>query len=265
MGRRAIGEVNIEGAAALVTGGGAGIGRATAVALAAAGASVVVADIDEVAGAGTVRAIAGAGGRAEFIRTDVTRQDDIDAMVRRAAERFGGLHIVHNNAGINAGWPRFPAASAERWQRTLAINLWAVIAVTQAAVPAMQAAGGGAIVNMASLAGLVAYAADPIYAATKHGVVGFTRALSFLKEEANIRVNCIAPAFVDTELPRRRLGDMPGDERARWEATLARTPMIAASDVADAVLALVRDDARAGGVLALVHGREPRFVDPAPV
>src|SRR4030067_798578 len=76
--------------------------------------------------------------------------------------------------------------------------------------------GGGVIVNTASLAGLIAYDQDPIYAATKHGVVGLTRALAFLKEEANIRVNCVCPSFVDTPLPRRRLGSMSGEERARW-------------------------------------------------
>ncbi len=260
MGGGALGEVNIDGAVAIVTGGGAGIGRATALALASAGAAVVVADIDAAAAGETQRAIERAGGRASCIRTDVTRQEDIDAMVAAAVERYGGLQILHNNAGINAGWPRFPEASAERWQRTLAINLWAVIAGTQAAIPAMRAAGGGTIVNMASLAGLVRYETDPIYAATKHGVVGFTRALAFLKDEANVRVNCVAPAFVDTELPRRRLGDMPDDERGRWQAALDRTPMISPAEVAGAVLALVRDDTRAGEVLALIHGRPPQFV-----
>lgn len=252
--------MNIEGAVAIVTGGGAGIGRATALALAAEGASVVVADIDVAAGEDTARAIEQAGGRASFVRTDVTQQDDINAMVGSAVERYGGIHILHNNAGINAGWPRFPAAAPERWQRTLAINLWAVIAATQAAIEPMRESGGGAIVNMASLAGLVRYETDPIYAATKHGVVGFTRGLAFLKEEANVRVNCVAPAFVDTELPRRRLAEMPEGERARWASALERTPMISASEVASAVLGLVRDDTRAGEVLALIHGREPQFV-----
>src|SRR4030067_633194 len=90
----------------------------------------------------------------------------------------------------------------------------------------MRRRGGGVIVNTASLAGLIAYQEDPIYAATKHGVVGLTRALAFLKDEANIRVNCVCPGFVDTPLPRRRLESMSGAERARWESGLARSPVV---------------------------------------
>ncbi len=255
--------MNPEGKVAIVTGGGSGIGRATAAALGEAGAAVVVADIDDGGGRETVRLVEAAGGRAAFVRTDVTRREDIEAMIAHAEATFGRLDILHNNAGINAGWPRFPEAPFERWDMTVAINLWAVIAGTQAAVPAMRRAGGGAIVNMASLAGLVAYEADPIYAATKHGVVGFTRAMAFLREEANIRVNCICPGFVDTPLPRRRLGQMPPEERARWEATFARIPMIAPEEVADAVLECVRDDSLVGAVMTVMHGR-PRQLVPVP-
>jgi NAD(P)-dependent dehydrogenase (short-subunit alcohol dehydrogenase family) len=254
---------DLEGKVALVTGGGSGIGRATAIALAAAGAAVVVADVDEDGGRETVRLLEEAAGRAAFVRTDVTRWEDVERMVAFTEETFGGLDILHNNAGINAGWPRFPEAPRERWDRTVAVNLWAVIAGTDAAVPAMRRRGGGAIVNTASLAGLIAYDQDPIYAATKHGVVGLTRALAFLKDEANIRVNCVCPSFVDTPLPRRRLESMTGEERARWEAVLARIPMIPASEVADAVLDIVRDDTLAGQVMALQYGQPRRLVPAA--
>lgn len=260
MGRGTRSEVNPEGKVAIVTGGGSGIGRATAAALAEAGAAVVVADIDDDGGQETMRIVEEARGRAAFVRTDVTRWEDIEAMVAYAEETFGRLDILHNNAGINAGWPRFPEAPRERWDKTVAVNLWAVIAGTQAAVPALRRAGGGVIVNMASLAGIVAYDADPIYAATKHGVVGLTRALAFLHEEANIRVNCICPGFVDTPLPRRRLAMMPPAERERWEINLARIPMISPAEVAQAVLEFVRDDALAGAVMAVMHGRPRQFV-----
>ena len=173
--------MEIEGKVALVTGGASGIGRATAIALADAGAAVVIADVDE-GGGDTQRKIEDAGGRAAFLRTDVTRQGDIERMIAFAEETFGALHILHNNAGVNTGWPRFPAADHSAWNRTLAINLWAVISGTEAAVPLMKRSGGGAIVNSASLAGLIAFETDPIYAATKHGVVGLTRALAFLKD-----------------------------------------------------------------------------------
>jgi NAD(P)-dependent dehydrogenase (short-subunit alcohol dehydrogenase family) len=253
---------DLEGKAALVTGGGSGIGRATAIALAEAGAAVASAAIAEDGGRETVRLLEEAGGRAAFVHTDVTRWEDVERMVAFTEEAFGGVDILHNNAGINAGWPRFPEAPRERWDRTIAVNLWAVIAGTDAAVPAMRRRGGGVIVNTASLAGLVTYDTDPIYAATKHGVVGLTRALAFLKDEANIRVNCVCPSFVDTPLPRRRLESMTGEERTRWEGILAQIPMIPPSEVADAVLDFVRDGSLAGEAMAVLYG-QPRRLIPA--
>jgi NAD(P)-dependent dehydrogenase (short-subunit alcohol dehydrogenase family) len=254
--------MEIESKVALVTGAGSGIGRATAVALASAGASVIIADKDEIGGCGTLCAIHEAGGTASFIKIDVTRQEDIDRMVAYADETFGALHILHNNAGINVGWPRFPFADRAEWTRVLTINLWAVISGTEAAVPLIRRSGGGAIVNSASLAGLIAFETDPIYAATKHGVVGLTRALAFLKDEANIRVNCICPSFVDTPLPRRRLEAMSSEERVGWEAALNRVPMFAASDVADVVIDIVRDESMAGQAVAMLYGQAPHAVPP---
>lgn len=254
--------MEIAGKVALVTGGASGIGRATALALAEAGAAVVVADIDEAGGCETVGAIREGGAEATFIRTDVTEQADVDRMIAFAGETFGALHILHNNAGVNTGWPRFPFAGRAERDRTLAINLWAVISGTEAAVPLIRDGGGGAIVNSASLAGLIAFETDPIYAATKHGVVGLTRALRFLKEEANIRVNCICPSFVDTALPRRRLQAMSPAERADWEAVLSRMPMIEPSAVAQLVLDIVRDDSMAGEAIAMTYGQPARAVPP---
>src|SRR5574341_1886531 len=112
--------MEIEGKVALVTGAGSGIGRATALALASAGASVIVADIDKTAGCETARTIQDAAGTAAFIEIDVTRQEDTERMVAYADEAFGALHILHNNAGVNSGWPRFPAADHAEWNRTLA-------------------------------------------------------------------------------------------------------------------------------------------------
>ena len=144
------------GKVAIVTGAGSGIGRATAVALAAAGASVVVADMNEDGGRETVSQIEGAGGKASFNRVDVRDRAALDAMVDFAEKTYGGLDIIHNNAGVGTPRPIFPAARIEDWERTLFIDLWAVIAGTQAAVPAMQRRGGGVVVNTASIAGLMA-------------------------------------------------------------------------------------------------------------
>lgn len=254
--------MEIAGKVALITGGASGIGQATAVALAGAGASVVIADLDETHGRGTKEAIRATGGKAEFVQTDVTLEQDIRRMIAFADEQFGSLHILHNNAGINAGWPRYPGGNYVAWNRTLAINLWAVICGTEAAVPLIKRSGGGAIVNSASMAGLVGFEADPIYSATKHGVVGLTRSLAYLKGEANIRVNCICPTFVDTALPRRRLAAMSAEERARWEAALARMPMIEPAQVANVILDLVRDDDLTGQAIALMYGQSPRAIPP---
>lgn len=254
--------MEIEGRVALVTGAASGIGRATAIALANAGASVVIADIDESGGCETQRSIRSGRGNAAFVHADVTRQDDIERMIAFSDETFGALHILHNNAGVNTGWPRFPHADHGEWNRTLAINLWAVISGTEAAAPLIRRSGGGAIVNSASLAGLIAFDTDPIYAATKHGVVGLTRALAFLKEEANIRVNCICPAFVDTALPRRRLAAMSPEERANWEAALSRVPMIEPASVAELVVDIIRDDSMAGEAVAMMYGQPPNRVPP---
>jgi NAD(P)-dependent dehydrogenase (short-subunit alcohol dehydrogenase family) len=155
---------DLEGKAALVTGGGAGIGRATALALAAAGAAVVAADIDETAARETVRLIEEAGGRGAALGVDVTNPSDIDRMVAFTDETFRRLDVFHNNAGINTGWPRFPDVSRERWAKTVDVNLTAVIAGIQTVTPIMRRSGGGAIVNSASMAGLIAFDAEPIYA-----------------------------------------------------------------------------------------------------
>ena len=121
------------------------------------------------------------------------------------------------------------------------------------------------IINSASMAGLMTYGTDPIYGATKSGVVAFTRALAYLKDEDNIRVNCVCPSFVDTELPRRRLGDMPPEERDRWRAALDSMPMLKPESVAEAILGLVRDDSLSGRVMAIEYGKEPRLVPEPPL
>ena len=252
-----------EGKVAIVTGGSSGIGRATAIALAAAGASVVVADVNAEGGGETVSLIEQAGGRAAFVKCDVTSRDDLEGMVAFAEQTYGGLDILHNNAGIGTPPPRFPDAPPERWEQTLAVDLWSVIAGTQAAVPAMRRHGGGVIISTASMAGIIQYQPDPIYAAAKHAVVGLTRALVFLKDEANIRVNCICPGVVDTPLLTSGLEDLRPERRAQREAIMGRMPLIQPGEVAAAVLALVRDDSLTGEAMGIMYGRPPRLIPPA--
>ena len=255
--------MDTEGKVALVTGGSSGIGRATAIALAQAGTSVVIADIDDNGGRQTVALIEQAGGKAAFVHTDVTRREELEQMVAFAEESFGGLDILHNNAGITTGHPRFPDAPAERWELTFAVNLWAIIAGTQAAVPAMRRRGGGVIVNTASLAGVISYQPDPIYAATKHGVVGLTRALVFLKDEANIWVNCVCPGVVDTPLLIKGIQELTPEERGQRDAIVAQMPLIPASVVAEAVLEFIRNDSLAGEAMGIMYGQPHRLIPPS--
>lgn len=253
--------MDINGKVALVTGGGSGIGRATALRLAREGAAVVVADVDDEGGRETVRQIEEAGGRARYVRADVSNQADVRAMVAFAEETFGGLDILHNNAGVITRRPRFPDAETESWSRTLDVNLRGVILGTQEGIRAMRKRGGGAIVNTASMAGLAGWPGDPIYTASKGGVVLFTAALALLKEEANIRVNCVCPGVVDTPLLRKASEDF--EEQRRVAEALERLPVLSPDDIADAVVELIRDDTLAGRAMRILNGR-PRELSPYP-
>jgi NAD(P)-dependent dehydrogenase (short-subunit alcohol dehydrogenase family) len=246
---------------AIVTGGGSGIGRATAKALAEAGAFIVVADVNQQGGAETLSEIEKAGGECAFVDVDVRDSVALEKMVTFAEETFGGLDILYNNAGVGTPRPRFPDAKREDWDRTLMIDLWAVIAGTQAAVPALRRRGGGVIVNTASVAGLIAYAPDPIYAAAKHGVVGFTRSLQYLKDEANIRVNCICPGVVDTPMVRYDDRNLTPEEKAQRDTLLSTMPLMAPETIAEAVLKLIEDESLNGVAMAVTYGRPPRLVD----
>lgn len=252
-----------DGKAALVTGGSSGIGRATALALAKAGASVVVADVDSGGGGETVSLIEQAGGRAAFVEVDVTNREDLERMVAFAEETYGGLDILHNNAGVITNPPRFPDTPPASWELAFAVNLWAVIAGVQAAVPAMRHRGGGAIVNTASMAGIIQYRPDPIYAATKHGVVGLTRALASLTDTANIRVNCVCPGVVDTPMLTRDIEELTPEERAERDSIVGAMPLIPASEVAEAVLELIRDDSLAGEAMGIMSGQPHKLIPPA--
>lgn len=249
--------MEVTGKVAIVTGGGSGIGRASAIALARAGAQLLVVDVDDAGGQETVTRIREEGGDAAFHHADVSAPPDVLAMVATAESRFGGLDILHNNAGL-LGLGGFAEQPVERLLRMIEVNFTGVVLGTHAAIPAMRRRGGGAIVQTASIAGVIAYPGSPIYAATKAGVVSFTRALGTLKQEANINVNCLCPEVVDT--PPIRLG------RERNRAAGVSTPHMAlpaipVEVVGDAVVALVRDDGLAGRALKISPGRPHELLD----
>jgi NAD(P)-dependent dehydrogenase (short-subunit alcohol dehydrogenase family) len=231
--------MELDGKVAVITGAGSGIGRATAVAAAGAGAVVVVADIDEAGGSETVGLVHDAGGRAAFVRTDVTEPRSIEAALARAEADHGGIDFLHNNAGLVSGEPVWPDITPETLLRVMSVNLGGVVVGTRLAIPVLRRRGGGVIVNTASLAALFPLTPDPIYSATKAGVAMFTRACAPLAEEG-IRVNAVLPALIDTPLLGKS-GD--GDRWADWAYTAQETlGLLPPEVVAEAVLDLVRDD-----------------------
>ncbi len=238
--------MDIRGKVAVVTGAGSGIGRATAVRLAREGASIIVADLDNTGGRETAGRIAAAGGAATAVHADVTRETDARRMLATAEERYGGLDILCNNAGITTGTLDFTQATSDQWQRVIDVNLRAVILGTHLALPLLRRRGGGAIVHTASLAAFVGFPPDPVYAATKAGVVLFTHSLGALAAEG-IRVNCVCPGVVNTPMLQRA----QGEERPAWLGTV---PMLEPEDIADGVVQLITDDALAGRALRIARG-----------
>jgi NAD(P)-dependent dehydrogenase (short-subunit alcohol dehydrogenase family) len=184
-----------EGKVALVTGGANGLGRATAARLAAAGASVVIADIEPGPGEEAAEAIG-----AEFIETDVSRPEASEAAVALATEKFGGLDLAFLNAGVATGCGLIEHFDLDTYRRAMGVNLDGVVFGLNAVVPAMRERGGGAVVATSSLAGLAPVPYDPIYAANKHAVAGFTRSLGPVLAPEGIHFNAICPGFADTRI-----------------------------------------------------------------
>jgi NAD(P)-dependent dehydrogenase (short-subunit alcohol dehydrogenase family) len=229
---------------ALVTGGGLGIGRSTARAFAREGAKVVVADKDDADGKETVRLIKETAGEAIFVKTDVARADDVEAMVEAAVEVYGRLDCAFNNAGIQGPvYVRTADFSEEDWDRVIGVNLKGVWLCLKYEISQMLVQGKGTIVNMSSAAGLVGGSiVGPAYVASKHGVVGLTRASALEYGKQSIRVNAVCPGLILTRMGQSLFTGDPEIEKtliAQHPVGRVGTP----SEVAEAVIWLCSDAA----------------------
>jgi len=213
----------LEGKVALVTGGGNGIGRETALVMAREGARVAVADFEASAAQETVGLINAAGGQAISLTGDVTKAADVKAMVDGAVAAYGRLDCAYNNAGIaghqvDASGKLTHEWSEKSFDRMIEVNLKGVWLSMKLEIPAMLANGGGAIVNTASIAGLVGLRGASAYVASKHAVIGLTKTAAMEYATDGIRVNAVCPGFITTRMT------APTREQ-RYDAIVGRTPL----------------------------------------
>ena len=231
-----------DGKVALVTGAGGGIGRATALAFAREGARVVVSDLAEAGGEETARLVTEAGGGALHAACDVTRPAEVEALVAAAVAAFGRLDCAHNNAGVEGAWARTADCDEENFDRTCAVNLKGVYLCLKAEIAHMLDAGGGAIVNTASVAGVEGAKNLPAYVASKHGVMGLTRTAALEYATRGIRVNAVCPGPIRTRMLEAIMEENPRMEPAMIDAVPMRR-LGAPEEIAEAVVWLCSDRA----------------------
>lgn len=238
---------------ALITGGASGIGRATATLFAEAGAAVSVMDVDAAGGESVVRAITGRGGRALFVAGDVTSEEDCRQAVDQTVRALGGLDILFNNAGIMRR-ATVLEIDAEDWDRVMAVNVRSIFLMSRHAIPVMEKAGGGVIINTASGWGLAGGRRAAAYCASKGAAVLLTKAMALDHGPINVRVNCICPGDTDTPMLKEEAKQL-GTSFDQVLAEGRRRPLgriVQPEEIAQAALYLASDAAAAVTGTALV-------------
>lgn len=236
--------MRLQGKVAIVTGGGMGMGRAAALRLAQEGAALVIADINEGAGEQAAAEIRATGGQVHFVRTDVAKASEVEAMVAAAERAYGGLDVIFNNAAIQLIGvdTRAHEVEEEIWDRIQSVNLKGVWLCMKYAIAAMLRRGGGSIINNASPTGLVGCAPyDTAYSSAKAGVYGLTRSAAAAYAKENIRINAIVPGPMDTPLITKITADPQA--RAALEQLTPMGRLGRADEIAGLVAFLASDDA----------------------
>ncbi|MGC9031592.1 MAG: SDR family NAD(P)-dependent oxidoreductase [Minisyncoccia bacterium] len=237
---------------AIITGAGSGIGRSTAKVFSKEGASVLVADISEIGGIETVEEIKKEGGKAVFVKVDVSNSKDIEKMKKECLKNFGRIDILVNNAGIVKFSP-FHETTEEDWDKVLNINLKSVFLASKAVIPEMLKQGKGKIINISSIAGLVGFDQIGHYCASKGGIIALTKEMALEYAKYKINVNCIAPGVIKTVMTKDLLDD-PATRQFLESSTLY--PRLGEpEDIAYAALYLSSDESDfVNGVVLVVDG-----------
>ncbi len=230
------------GKVALVTGGASGLGRVSAVALAKEGANVVVSDVAASEGEATVQLITAAGGQAVFVKADVTKSSEVEAMIQATVKAFGRLDFALNNAGIDGVRARTADYPETVWHQVINLNLTGVFLCLKYELAVMVGQGSGVIVNMSSVAGVTGFPGHAAYTASKHGVIGLTKTAALDYAKTGIRVNAICPAYTRTPMLSRMLEQKP-DLEAKLISRVPLRRLGTAEEIAQAAIYLFSDAA----------------------